>query len=506
MTEALMQLETGTRRPPRRLSALADDAAVLHGDAEIQGLCDDSRRIRPGDAFLCLPRAGEHALEFATQAAEAGAAAVISVAGCLNGEAPLPHLALPDMEAAGRLLRRWFGTERTAVRLIGVTGTDGKTSVAWMLREALARKLGAAWTVGTLGWVRAADDRADLGNTTPSLLVLHRLLALATEAGVPAIACEVSSHGIEQRRIAGLPFAAAVWTNLGHDHLQDHGGFDAYAAIKRRFVSDVAAAGGAVIANLDDAEVRIRLPEGAVGFGRGLYRDDVALGWEQELPGMVRLRRMDRGGGSEVRIEDAPMGEFHAANLAAVALTLLAADLAGMDDMPALLSGIGAPPGRMQALNIGRWQVFVDYAHTPEALASCLKAAREMARGRLLVVFGCGGGRDRGKRAPMGAIAARLADRVWITNDNPRNEPPEAIAEDILSGVPPEARARVRVVLDREQAIAEALAERHPRDLVVIAGKGAERTMEIGSERLPWSDAAIVQKIVRERACASEPI
>ena len=512
MTDALRHLESLTGRPPRRLSDLAAGEGRLDGDAEIAGIRDDSRALAPGEAFLCLPRAAEKAGDYARQAAERGAAALISVAAAegpgaavaaVASERGLPHLALPDMPAVGRLLRRWFDTEHVKTRLVGVTGTDGKTSVAWMLREAAQRRLGRAWAVGTLGWVRGPDDWADIGNTTPSLLTLHRLLAAAADAGVPLIACEVSSHGIEQQRIAGLPFAAAVWTNLGHDHLQDHGGFEAYAAIKQRFVDAVAAAGRPVIANLDDAEVRRRLPAGASGFGRGLYRDDVALGWEQELPGMVRLRcagsPAQGGDAAEVRIEDVPVGEFHAANLAAVALTLLELGLARMDELPALLAGVTAPPGRMQALNIGRWQVFVDYAHTPEALESCLAAARRLARGRLFVVFGCGGERDREKRPRMGEIAARMADVVWITSDNPRGEPPAVIASEIEQGIPRPYPAEVHLQLDRGLAIAEAIEAMQAGDALVIAGKGHEAYMDVAGERRPWSDEQAAARALRAK-------
>lgn len=503
MTDARIKLIEISRRPARPLSDLAEDQAWLRGDSEVCGLSDDSRYIQPGEAFLCLPRAGEKVGDFIRQAEDTGAVAVVSV-GRRTLDMPLPHLALPDMNAAGRLLRRWFGTEQAPVQMIGVTGTDGKTSVAWMLREAIARKSKRAWAVGTLGWIRDSRDVLDIGNTTPSMLTLHRLLAAARDIHVPAIVCEVSSHGIAQQRIAGIPFRTAVWTTMGHDHLQAHGGFEAYASLKQGFIHQVAEDDGPVICNADDEAVRMRTPLSALKYGHGLYRQDLTMGWEQELPGMLRLKYFGEGKPGEVCIEDIPPGEFHAENLAAVALTLLAGKHAQFRELPKLLSGISAPPGRMQPMNIGRWQVFVDYAHTPEALESCLRAARKLTQARLMLVFGCGGERDREKRPRMGEIATRLADVVWVTSDNSRGEVPAVIASEIEQGIPHPYPAEVRLQLDRRRAISEAVHALHRGDVLVIAGKGHESYMEVAGERTPWSDAEIAIFALREKSEMTE--
>jgi UDP-N-acetylmuramoyl-L-alanyl-D-glutamate--2,6-diaminopimelate ligase len=471
--------------PTRTLSALAEGIAIASADAEVNGINDDSRSIVPGEAFLCLPRAADPD-HFLRMAMERGAAAAI-VVGNHSLDIPLPLVQLHTMEEAGQLLRRWFGTEHATVRCIGITGTDGKTSVAWMLRQALTRAGHKAWSVGTLGWVRDTGDDVDLGNTTPSLLTLHRLLAAAERAGIDTLVMEVSSHGIAQKRIAGIPMAAAVWTSLGHDHLQDHGGFDNYANTKASFVLDSLEQGAMAIANGDYAEIRRRLDAEVQWYGHGLYRSDVAVGWEQELPGMVRLKHEDQ----EILIEDIPFGEFHAENVACAAAVLLGTLKIKPAVLPTMLTGINAPPGRMQSIGIGRWQVFVDYAHTPEALERCLASARKMTRHRLFVVFGCGGERDREKRPQMGEIAVRLADVVWITADNPRGEPPEIIASEIENGMPKPYRAEVHLQLDRRQAIAGAIARLEPGDALVIAGKGHESYMEADGRRLPWSDADI---------------
>jgi len=503
MTDARTKLLEISRRPARPLSDVAENRTWLRGDTEIAGLCDDSRLIQPGEAFFCLPRASEKAGEFIHQAEDAGAVAVISV-GSQVLDMALPHLALPDMDAAGRLLRRWFGTEQTPVHMIGVTGTDGKTSVTWMLREAISRKLGNVWAVGTLGWIRDTNDFLDIGNTTPSMLTLHRLMAAAQDAGVPAIACEVSSHGIAQQRTAGIPFRTAVWTNLGHDHLQAHGGFEAYASIKQGFIHQVTEDGGSVVCNADDEAVHIRSPLPASRYGHGLYREGLTLGWEQELPGMLRLKYFGGGKADEVCVEGIPLGEFHAENLAAVALTILTGGYAKLQELPELLSGISAPPGRMQPMNVGRWQVFVDYAHTPEALESCLCAARKLTQGRLFVVFGCGGERDREKRPQMGEIATRLADMVWLTSDNPRGELPEVIVSEIEQGIPHPYPAEVHLQFNRGQAISEAVHALKRGDLLVIAGKGHENYMEIAGERTPWSDAEMAVLALHEKSDMAE--
>ncbi len=477
-------------------------------DLFVMGICDDSRHAKPGYAMLCLPRSGDAASAYAAAAAKQGATAIISVGVAV--ETDLPLLKLNSMQQAGALLRRLFKTEQAGAHLYGVTGTDGKTSVAWMLREALSRfQQKAVWSTGTLGWMRSPEDIRDIGNTTPSLLTMHAMLTQACLDDVHSVVCEVSSHGIIQERIAGLEFKTAIWTNMGHDHLQDHGGYAHYLAAKAGFIQDCASAGSNVIANADHDDVRNRAPEYTCWYGHGLYRDDVDLAWEQELPGLLRLSNGD----SEVVIEDIPLGDFHAENVACVALTLMTSQNIKLEELPALLTGMTAPPGRMQDVIAGYGQVFVDYAHTPEALERCLQAARKLARERLIVVFGCGGERDREKRPQMGEIASELADAVWITSDNPRGELPAVIASEIEFGMQQPYRAEVHLQLDRSQAIAAAIQALAEGDVLVIAGKGHEAYMEVSGKRVPWSDADVASyhlhikhgqdsSDVEKRACA----
>ncbi|MDX8411368.1 MAG: UDP-N-acetylmuramyl-tripeptide synthetase [Mariprofundaceae bacterium] len=500
--ETMHKLLSLSRRPAAMLSSLNVDGARMTGDAEINDIVDDSREVKPGNAFLCMPRACEWVDAYAADAARAGASAIISV-GCRLEDPPLPVLYLKNIAMAGRVLRQWFDAESTPP-LIGVTGTDGKTSCVWMLREALERFAGNAWSVGTLGWMRCRDLILPLPNTTPSLLIMHRLLAAAAAGGASALVCEVSSHGIKQGRIAGLPFTAALWTNLSNDHLQDFGGFSGYADCKAGFISGLAGDDRIVAANADDAELNRRIPAGTLGYGRGLDRRDVKLGWQQNAAGELMLRQAGR----DVCIRDIPAGDFHAENLAAVGLMLSRVFAAPHERLPQLLSHMSTPPGRMQAVEAGSLRVFIDFAHTPEALERCLQSARAMTSGQLLLVFGCGGERSREKRPLMGEVAASLADIVWVTSDNPRGEEPSLIAAEIVHGMPRPCRARLRLQLDRGQAIAEAIAELGIGDLLIIAGKGHEDEMIVGERRLPWNDYDAAARLLHEkdhsdtRACA----
>ena len=491
---------------PTLLSTLSDTAPS--SDVTVSGICNDSRQVQPGDAFLCMPRAGAHIDSFVRNAMESGATALITIATRVGREisVDLPTIELPDMESVGQLLRNLLGTDQFDIPCVGITGTDGKTSIAWMLREALSRKFDNVWSTGTLGLVRDNSDITDIGNTTPSLMTAHQLMQNAMQEHVDALVMEVSSHGIEQERVAALPINTAIWTNLGHDHLQDHGGFDAYAKLKEGFIVRTSLEGGISICNADDENIcKLMAENGAAAhwYAHGLYAHKHAatfghtidLTWEQELPGMVRFAFK----GEEVRIEDIPAGDFHAENLAAVALTLILRFGFKLAELPSLLDGISAPPGRMQSLDIGRWQVFIDYAYTPEALARCLETAGKLARNRLMVVFGCGGDRDREKRPEMGHVAVTLADAVWITSDNPRGELPEVIASEIENGMPKPYPAEVHLELDRKQAICDAIDAMQPGDLLVIAGKGHEAYMEIEDHRFEWSDFAIADSCLHAK-------
>jgi len=470
-------------------------------DSDIVNICDDSRAVQPGDTFLCLPRAASLSRDYIQYAIAAGANNIIYI-GDSNISSSLPCLNLPNMEQAGAFLRRYFHTDNKQTQCIGITGTDGKTSVAWMLREALEKQYGEAWSSGTLGWVENTQNISDLGNTTPSLLTLHHLLSAADKKQVSSLIMEVSSHGIEQQRIAGLHFDACAWTTLGHDHLQDHGGFDAYALLKKQFISNTGTQGGTVVYNQDQTPICQQLADinfQSHPYSHGLYPyppQENILTWEQELPGLLRLAYQ----GNEVVIEDIPVGRFHAENIACVAQLLHSHYQLDLHDIAHVLSGITAPPGRMQPVEVGSWQVFIDYAHTAEALQACLESARLITRGRLLLVFGCGGERDREKRPAMGHVASKFSDVLWISSDNPRHEHPEMIASEIEEGITRPYPIKVHLQLDRQQAIADAIADMNKHDTLIIAGKGHENYMDIKGERIAWSDLECARQCLQQKS------
>ena len=468
-------------RKAKQASDLMTGLGVYSEDFTVHRIIDDSRLIQAGDTFLCLPRAKD-VQKLVDDAATAGAVGVIFV-GTAPFKTELPCACLPDMTATGKMLRRWFETEGSTVALFGITGTDGKTSTAWMLRELLAEYQGVAWSCGTLGFVKAADDIVDLGNTTPSLLTLHAMLAMATDAKIGALVLEVSSHGIAQERIAGLDFKGAVWTTMGQDHLEDHGGFEAYLACKQSFVKSVANAGGVVVANQDYELIVASLSEVADKVYWYSNQDSSThMQWSHGKG--LTLKYKD----SEIALNDVPQADFHAENLAAVFLMFVTVYNQRLETLRSFDGKISTPMGRLEPVAAGS-RVFVDYAHTAEGLERCLQSARSLSSEQLLLVFGCGGNRDRAKRPEMGAVAVTYADKCWLTSDNPRDEEQVNIAADVMAGIIT-GKDKVIVCDDRTQAIEQAVCALGAQDVLVIAGKGHESYMEIKGVRYPWSDKA----------------
>jgi len=479
---------------PKLLSDLVSGFGVYSQDIMVTHICDDTRQLQAGDTFLCMPRVQDKDALIA-QALAQGVNAVI-VIGEQDQLLPVACACLPDMTAAGNMLRRWFATESAQVPCIGITGTDGKTSTAWMLREVLALHLGSAWSCGTLGWVKSKENITDLGNTTPSLMNLHRIYALACQQHIGALVLEVSSHGIAQERIAALPFSAAIWTTIGKDHLQDHGGFNAYLACKAGFMNEVVSQQGVAIANADYPFIQQALAHGDSIYWYGKHDADMC--WVRENTAVCFALQQEK-----VCLKHVPVADFHAENLAAVVLlmrTLFDVPLAAFLGWDGKIS---TPMGRLEPVN-DEATVFIDYAHTAEGLKRCLQSARDLTEEQLLLVFGCGGDRDKGKRPVMGEVAATYADQCWLTADNPRSEKQEDIASDVLQGMG-NAKEKVHVVHDRAEAIAQAVASLACGDVLVIAGKGHEPYMEIQGEKLPWSDkeqALKAMKKVGELSCA----
>ena len=469
--------------------------------AEIAGLrlrdiAADSRQVTPGCLFLaCRGRTG-HGLDHLSQALESGAIAVAwepQADGAPGALAlPVPSVPVPDLGSRlGDLADDFFGSPSAALDVIGITGTNGKTSCAHLLASALEDLGRPAGLIGTLGSGRfGALESGRL--TTPDAVEVHRSLARIRDAGGTAVAMEVSSHALDQDRTAGVRFRLAALTNLSREHLDYHGDMDRYAEAKTRLF-DWPGLGGAVI-NVDD------------DFGRRLFGqlpasvDALAVGRTAHgLTGRTLwLRSVGEGpdgldigyqfDGVPGRLQSSLWGDFNAENLA-VALGLLISLNIGPDDAAAALSRARAPAGRMEAFSAsGQGVTLVDYAHTPDALAKALDTARRHCRGRLFCVFGCGGERDPGKRPEMGQVAERLADVVMVTDDNPRAEDGDAIVADIVAGM----SATPMIERDRAAAIRVAIDHAGPGDVVLVAGKGHEDYQITATGRRHFSDRETV--------------
>ena len=452
-------------------------------DVVVRGLALDSRRVEAGDAFCAVQGARTHGLAHVGEALARGAVAVLSDRAA-DMRIDVPLIVLPGLAAElGPIAARFHGDPSRRMTVIGVTGTDGKTSVSHFIAQALDQDRAGAALVGTLGYGLVGRLQSH-GHTTPDALSLQAALAEVARDGARWVVMEASSHGLEQGRLNGVAFDQAVLTQLARDHLDYHGTLEAYAAAKRRLFAwpglDYA------ILNLDD------------DFGRGLATDldpsPHLLGYtlqDRDMPGVDvvagrDLRLMPQGFSMRVatpwgesRVESALYGRFNAANLLAALASLLGLG-ASLPDAVERLRHVRAVPGRMERFHVdGRPVAVVDYAHTPGALEAALVALREHGAGRVHCVFGAGGDRDRGKRPLMGAAAERHADVLIITDDNPRSEDPAAIAADIRAGL--RAPDAARVVHDRTQAIRQALEGAAEGEVVLIAGKGHE-TEQVGAQ------------------------
>jgi UDP-N-acetylmuramoyl-L-alanyl-D-glutamate--2,6-diaminopimelate ligase len=486
------------------LDALPDKALLGRWPAEVTGLAYDSRKVAPGDLFVAVVGLKQDGRRFVGEALGRGAAAVVlEGADILDGSVTGRVIVPSSREALARLADAYFGHPSRALTVVGITGTNGKTTTSLLVDALLAADGRPTGVIGTIEY-RIGPERLPAGQTTPEAVELQSLLARMAERGVAGVAMEVSSHALALHRVDGIEFDVAVFTNLTQDHLDFHGTLDAYRGAKARLFSLLASGRKprrAAVVNRDD-------PAGAAMTG-GL--DVPVLTFGLGSPALVRPARfvsdvdgirMDvetpRGG---VEIASRLVGEHNVMNLLAAVGVGLALDM----DLAAIaraLGGVSAVPGRFERVEAGQpFLVAVDYAHTPDALERVLSTAKKLvgAGGRLAVVFGCGGDRDRGKRPIMGAIAARLADRVWVTSDNPRSEPPGAIIAEIVAGIPAGAAGRHVAIADRKAAIRSALAWAAAGDVVVIAGKGHETYQIVGSQVLPFDDRAQARAALQER-------
>ena len=477
------------------------DVAAPHG-LQVTDLVQDSRAATPGCVFLACPGRTTHGLLHAATAVERGAVAVLWEPGADLEPPVLPErvaaIAIPHLSRhVGELADRFFRRPSADLRVAGVTGTNGKTTTAFLLAQAsdfLGRR---GWYVGTLGHGHPGNVR-EAGLTTPDAVTVQRRLAEARDEGASTLGLEVSSHALDQDRVAGVHFDTAVFTNLTRDHLDYHGTLEAYGAAKARLFHTP---------GVRCAVINVRDP-----FGRELVeRLDPALEkivyttandvWAERGTGWIRVPELRAtAAGLTISVETSwgagllrsrLVGEFNAENLLAVLGVLLGWNVPLQKALAALALCV-APPGRMESFGGGKQPlVLVDYAHSPDALAKVLDASRAHARGRLLCVFGCGGDRDPGKRPLMGGIVEAGADVAIVTDDNPRTEESAAIIAQILAGMRDAAAAQV--VPDRAAAIRLAIAEAEAGDVVVVAGKGHEDYQIVGTEKRAFSDRETVQ-------------
>ncbi|MCH8958364.1 MAG: UDP-N-acetylmuramoyl-L-alanyl-D-glutamate--2,6-diaminopimelate ligase, partial [Proteobacteria bacterium] len=401
----------------------------------------------------------------------------------------------------GEIANRFYGQPSTNMKVIGVTGTNGKTTVAWLIAQCLQKLGQKCGYLGTLGYGVNELHGAE-GMTTPAAVELHDRLASFVAQGAAATAIEVSSHALSQRRVDGVRFESTLFTNLTRDHLDYHGDLASYGAAKARLFLNPEL--NRAVINVDDAyaetiieqlQQRIRLLR--VGRTADAHARGEFLRLEQvrETTGGLELDFNSSWG--ELSLSSGLLCDFNASNLALVLAALLADGVAA-DDAIQALAGVAAPPGRMEVVSgSDRWPTaIVDYSHTPDALEKALSALRRHATGQLWCVFGCGGERDRGKRALMGDIAARFADQVIVTSDNPRGEDPLAIIADIKAGTAD--AGHVAAIADRREAIATALEQAGPDDIVLVAGKGHETCQEIAGQKLPFSDIQEILQVLEE--------
>lgn len=489
------------------LRGVCDISAAV--DRRVAGVAIDSHNVVRDGLFMACCGRDHHGLEFAPSAVERGASSVVwERHGSVDANLPAAVASVPVAELsrhASAIAARFYDDPSHALNVIGVTGTNGKSTTVHLLTQALETLAAPAASIGTLG----ASSRQCLHNTggltTPNPAAVQRLLAQFRDDDIRTVAMEASSHGLDQYRLEAVRFRVAVFTNLGRDHLDYHGSQQAYAEAKARLFTWSGL--HAAVINLDDPFSRVlvdRIAKDVIVIG---YSMDAAL---SRPPGVTRLLQAQElqisssatafmlrheAGASPVTYP--LVGRFNVSNVLAALGTLIALGYS-CDAAARSLVAVRAAPARMEQFGgAGRARVVVDFAHTPQALENVLTAAREHASGRVLVVFGCGGERDRGKRAQMACVAAAHADMIWVTDDNPRKENPDAIVADIVAGFP--AHTNRTIERDRRRAIAAALREAQPDDVVVVAGKGHETAQIVGTDRRPFDDRKVVRELLEVR-------
>ncbi len=482
-------------------------ADLLQGFAEapaipVHGVASDSRLLQRGDLFLAVQGMGSHGLDYLVQAQAAGVSAVAwdASTGTKPQDIGVPMIAVTGLaDKLGEIANRFYGRPSEQLDVIGITGTNGKTTVAWMIAQAFELLDEKCAYLGTLGYGVDEVQGAE-GMTTPAAVELHGRLAEFVDQSAAAAAIEVSSHALSQGRVDGVRFATALFTNLTRDHLDYHADMSEYFQSKARLfldcdprerIIDIDSEYGTQLASMCGQDIVIVSTQfDRVANGRPYVFVRAVVATEQ---------------GSEISFTSSwgdgrfmlPLpGDFNVAN-AALVLALLLKKGVALDAACDVMSQLSAPPGRMQRVAMDGPAVYVDYAHTPTALEGALRALRAHCRGKLWCVFGCGGDRDSGKRPQMGAAAGRYADLIVVTTDNPRSENTAAIIDDIVAGL--SQQDKLTVIEDRAAAIAWAIKNAADQDVVLVAGKGHENYQEVAGQRTRFSDYALAESALAAR-------
>ncbi|MFJ6717242.1 UDP-N-acetylmuramoyl-L-alanyl-D-glutamate--2,6-diaminopimelate ligase [Streptomyces sp. NPDC091259] len=511
----------GAPRPesvrPTPLGELAELLGVRAAGADpesqttrITGITHDSRAVRPGDLYAALPGAKLHGADFAAQAAALGAAAVLTdPAGAERAAATgLPVLAVDDPRARmGELAARIYGRPGESLLQLGITGTSGKTTTAYLVDGGLRGTGRATGLVGTVE-MRIGDERIKSERTTPEATDLQALFALMRERGVEAVTMEVSSHALVLGRVDGCVFDVAVFNNLSPEHMEFHSDMEDYFQAKAQLFTERRARLGVV--NVDDEYGRRLAKEAAIPVVTFSAAGDPGADWRAEdvvLGAADSTLTLLGPDGQRVRATAPLPGPFNVANTVAAIVTLATA---GIDPQTAAdgVAAVPGVPGRLERVEAGQpYLAVVDYAHKTDAVESVLRALREVTEGKVHIVLGCGGDRDTTKRAPMGAAAARFADTAILTSDNPRSEDPLAILAAMFEGavsVPPAERGSVLVDADRAAAIAAAVARARPGDTVLVAGKGHEQGQDTAGVVRPFDDRAVLRAAIERQQQAPQ--
>jgi len=485
------------------LAALLKDARISGGDAEITSIERDSRRVQEGALFVCISGAHVDAHSFIPNAARAGARAILTERETVDVPDGITVLHVADLqEALDVIVPYFYDYPARAMRVIGITGTNGKTTTSYLVRAILRH---AGKRVGLIGTIQVMmeDEVFPTANTTPDVIVMQQLLSEMRARGMDAVVMEVSSHALDQGRVAGIEFDTAVFTNLTQDHLDYHKTMENYARAKARLFEYVSAqgtkAGKTAVLNADDAAsetMRAHTHCPVISYGVEHDADLMAKGVHLAQDGMELTLMYD--GAQLAHLHIGLTGLFNVSNVLAATGAALAEHVSATDIAAALTVFTGVP-GRFELVREGQpFSVIVDYAHTPDGMENVLRTARAVTAGRIIVVFGCGGDRDRTKRPIMGRMAAELADIAILTSDNPRTEDPAAILDEVETGVLPVIGAKpYEKLVDRRTAIFHAVGTARAGDTVVILGKGHENYQILKDKTIHFDDRETAREAIR---------